>query len=154
MVVPVQPTGEAGPPLTAIAHAVAPPLPLTLKLMVICRYPAGGLPVSVIAGGAIVRAVLVTPGPLPAALTAFTVAVTVAPSANPVSVTPVPVTSWLVAPAVTTYFWIGRPLSSAGCQDTWIAPLASTVTACTFFGAPGTVYGTTVLLTGDGLEPA
>jgi len=72
----------------------------------------------------------------------------------PVSVTPVPVTSWLVPPAVTTYFVIGRPLSSAGCQDTWMAPFASTVTAWTFFGALGTVNGTTVLLIGDGFEPA
>src|SRR5690606_605206 len=107
-------------------------------------------------GLATVRAVAVAAGPSPASLTACTRTVTVWPSPRPVSLTWVPsVTSTLRPFASTTYRVIGRPLSTAAAHVTRIAPgSAATVLAESCRGAPGTVNGTTVLLSGDDFEPA
>ncbi len=50
---------------------------------------------------------------------------------------------------------MGRPLSGAACQSTWIAPRwAGSVAAVRLRGRPGAAYGTTVLLSGEGWLPA
>src|SRR5438874_11742442 len=99
-----------------------------------------------------VRAVAPAAGPVPALFTALTVTLTVAPLPNPLSVTEVPVTVCGADPfALTTYPVTARPLSSAGPHVADTVPLASTVDARRLAGAPGRVYGTTVLDSGDAL---
>src|SRR2546423_8209337 len=108
------------------------------------------------AGLDIVLALVVAGLLSPPALEATTLTARLVPSGRRVRVTLVaPVTSWLWLPALTVYLVIGRPLSLAGCQATWIAPRAlATVVAFRPAGGSGTVYGTTVLLTGDAFELA
>src|SRR5436309_3339912 len=118
----------AAPPFTEIAHAVAPPLLLVVKLTAIALRPLADAVPPVTAGGPMVRATVVAGAPGPAALTAFTVTLTGELSANPVSCTEVPVTVCVVPPALTWYPVTGRPLFAAGCQATWTVPLASTGT--------------------------
>src|SRR5262245_32460139 len=102
-----------------------------------------------------VRAVAVASGPEPASLTAWTLTGTATSSPNPASVTDVPVTSWVLPPASTTYVVIGRPLSAAACQLAWIAPRwPGSVAAVRLRGRSGAANGTTVLLSGDGWLPA
>src|SRR4051812_13278059 len=80
------------PPDTARVQVGGLPPSWTVKLTVIASSAADE-PVTDSLGTSIVRAVFVTAGPSPAALTAETLICTVAPSAKPVSVRPVPFTS-------------------------------------------------------------
>src|SRR5205823_2784158 len=142
----------APPPLTEIVQAVTPPLLLVVKLTAIALRPLADAVPPVSAGGPMVRATVDAAAPGPAALTAFTVTLTGELSGNPVSCADVPVTVCVVPPALTWYPVTARPLFAAGCQATWMAPLASSGTGVSPFGAPGTVNGTTVLDNGDGFD--
>src|SRR6266542_4569882 len=156
VIVTVQLPLAAPAPATASRHVAGEPPPsLAEKLTVTELYPPDE-PSSVNVGWLMVRALAVAAGPGPAALTAVTLTVTRAPSPKPPSVALVPVTSWL-GPVLgfTTYRRMGRPLSCGARQLTWIAPRwLGTWAATRFTGRSGTVKGTTVLLTGDGLELA
>ena len=149
---PLQPMPLAPPPLTEIVHVVAPPLLLVVKLTEIALRPLAAAVPPVSVGGPIVRATVVAGAPAPAALTAFTVTFTGELSGKPASCAEVPVTVCVVPPAVIWYPVTGRPLFAAGCQFSAMVPLASIGTGVRLRGAPGTVNGTTVLDTGDGLD--
>src|SRR5690606_11632870 len=145
--------GTGALPPTEIRQDVGLPLSLTARPTVI-EFVAPDRLVMVTVGGAIVRALAVVAGPVPAALTALTLTVTVSPSPKPLSSTAVAVTVCSRPPADTTYPVMGRPLSAAARQVARTVPGLSTVEATSCRTAPGLVNGTTVLLVGDGCVPA
>src|SRR4051794_20223973 len=137
-----------------MVQVVGLPPSATAKLTVIVLSVLDGLD-KVSRGFSMVRAVAVPSAPAPAALTACTRTRTTAPSPRPVRVAEVPVTVLDRPLADTTYPVTRRPLSAAAPQVTVTAPAgAGTAAARRSGGADGAAYGTTVLLTGDGLELA
>src|SRR6266480_3006711 len=150
---PVQPIPVAPPPLSEIVQVGGLPWPLVVNETLIVLKPFAVAEPAVRSGGAIVVAVAGRDGgPVPAALTARTITVTAVLSAMPVSWVLVPVTFWVAPLTVSWYPVIARPLFAPGAQDTAMVPLAFTVAAETLTGAPGTLNGTTVLDSGDGLD--